>query len=77
MRIGLDIATFCENRSADRILLLTADTDCVPAMKFARRAGLQLALIRLPNSHLAPELVEHADYDRRVDWPAETLPRPD
>lgn len=69
MKIGLDIAQFSENRSVDRIILCTQDTDCVPAMKYARRSGLQVVLIRFPNSHIAPELLEHADFDRQVGWP--------
>jgi len=69
MRIGLDIAQFSENRSVDRIILATQDTDCIPAMKHARRAGLQVALVRFPNSQIAPELLEHSDFDRAVTWP--------
>ena len=69
MRIGLDIAQFSENRAVDRIKLCTQDTDCIPAMKYARRAGLQLVLIRFPNSHIAPELLEYTDFDRPVGWP--------
>lgn len=38
-------------------------------MKHARKAGLQVVLIRFPNSLLAPELLEHADYLREVAWP--------
>jgi uncharacterized LabA/DUF88 family protein len=69
MRIGLDIAVFAEKRSVDRIILASQDTDCIPAMKHARRAGLQITLVRFPNSHIAPELLEHADEDRVVEWP--------
>ena len=68
MRIGLDIAKFCETKSVDRIALITNDTDCIPAMKFARIAGLQIALISLPNSRPAAELLRHADFDRRISW---------
>ena len=39
MRLGLDIATHAMNGSVDRIILVTGDTDCLPAMKFARTAG--------------------------------------
>jgi uncharacterized LabA/DUF88 family protein len=71
MRIGLDIAIFAEKRSVDRIILASQDTDCIPAMKHARRAGLQVVLVRFPNSQIAPELLEHADEDRLVNWPNE------
>lgn len=69
MRIGLDMASFAEKRSVDRIVLISGDTDCVPAMKHARKAGLQVVLISLPNGRNIPELLWHADFDRLVDWP--------
>ncbi|MGN6102520.1 MAG: NYN domain-containing protein [Devosia sp.] len=70
MRIGLDMATFSEKRSVDRIILVSGDTDCVPAMKHARIAGLQLVLIELPGHRLAPELTWHTDIRRAAKWPA-------
>jgi uncharacterized LabA/DUF88 family protein len=45
MRIGLDIATISATSRIDRILLSSADTDLIPAMKHARKAGLPVALI--------------------------------
>ena len=69
MRLGLDIATHAVNRSVDRIILITGDTDCLPAMKFARTAGLQIVLIRLPGQRLARELYWHSDLHRSVEWP--------
>jgi uncharacterized LabA/DUF88 family protein len=69
MRIGLDIALYSDAHSVDRIVLITQDTDCVPAMKYARKAGLQVVLIKLPNSTFAHELREHSDLYRSVTWP--------
>jgi len=69
MRIGLDVASFAESRSVDRLILITNDTDCVPAMKHARKAGLQIALVTLPNINPAGELVIHSDFRRPVAWP--------
>jgi uncharacterized LabA/DUF88 family protein len=69
MRIGLDMATFSERRSVDRIVLLTGDTDCVPAMKQARKAGLQVVLVSLPNARKIPELLWHSDFERLIAWP--------
>jgi uncharacterized LabA/DUF88 family protein len=69
MRIGLDIAQCSNARAVERIVLITEDTDCVPAMKHARKTGLQVVLISLPTSHLAPELKEHCDFERAVSWP--------
>jgi len=70
MRIGLDIATFAATGIVDRIILVSGDTDCIPAMKHARIAGLQLIMIELPNHRLAPELTWHADFRRQVSWPS-------
>mgnify|MGYP001240465201 CR=1 FL=1 len=69
MRIGLDVATFCVSKAVERIVLLSADTDCVPALKHARIAGLLTVLVTLPGQRPAPELTWHADYGRQVAWP--------
>lgn len=69
MRIGLDIATYSATKAIDRIILISGDTDCIPAMKHARKAGLQVVLIAFPKHKLASELLEHADYRRLVEWP--------
>lgn len=69
MRIGLDIALFCETRAVQRIVVMTNDTDTIPAMKYARRAGLQIVLVELDGARLASELPAHADYIRPVLWP--------
>jgi len=57
MRIGMDIANLSSNRSVDLIALATNDTDCIPAMKHARRSGLQVALITFPGYQPVPELL--------------------
>ena len=69
MRIGLDVAAFSENHAVDRIILISNDTDCVPAMKYARRAGLQTVTIKLPNGTVASELQYHSDFIRPIVWP--------
>lgn len=69
MRIGLDIASYSTQRCVDRIILVSNDTDCVPAMKYGRRAGLQIVVVELPNSKVAPELVWHSDFKRSVSRP--------
>jgi len=60
MRIGLDIATLALKRQAQVIVLVTADSDFIPAMKFARREGAQLFLITLGHG-IRDGLREHAD----------------
>ena len=69
MRIGLDIAAYSDQGSVDRIILVTADTDCVPALKYGRRAGLQTVLVEPVGSRIPPELKSHADFNRAIPLP--------
>lgn len=69
MRIGLDIALYSSTKTVQRIVLLSADTDCVAAMKHGRKAGLQVVIVELPGQKLAPELLAHADFKRSLKWP--------
>ncbi len=70
MRIGLDMAIISAHRGVDLIALATNDTDCIPAMKHARRSGVQVALLTFPGYNPAPELLAHADFRRQKAWPA-------
>jgi uncharacterized LabA/DUF88 family protein len=69
MRIGIDMANLSSNHSVDLIALATNDTDCIPAMKHARRSGLQVALVTFPGYQPVPELLAHSDFRRSVAWP--------
>jgi uncharacterized LabA/DUF88 family protein len=60
MRIGLDIASLTMKRHADIVVLVSGDSDFVPAMKFARREGAQLYLVPLGHG-VRSEMLEHAD----------------
>jgi uncharacterized LabA/DUF88 family protein len=60
MRIGLDMASLTLKGHAQLIVLVTGDSDFVPAMKFARREGAQLLLVTLGHA-VRPEMLEHAD----------------
>lgn len=63
MRIGLDVAWLSIKRIVDRVALCTGDRDFVPAMKLARREGVQVVLATLgANPHST--LQEHADFVR-------------
>lgn len=70
IRIGLDMAIFASNKAVELIALATNDTDCIPAMKHARRSGIQVALIEFANCKPCKELFAHADFRRRIAWPA-------
>jgi uncharacterized LabA/DUF88 family protein len=41
MRIGLDIASMTLKRQVDTVILVTGDSDFVPAAKLARREGVE------------------------------------
>lgn len=69
MRIGLDMAIISAHRAVELIALATNDTDCIPAMKHARRSGMQVALIAVPGCTPAPDLVAHCDFLRHISWP--------
>jgi len=67
MRIGMDVATLSIKRLVDRIILISGDTDMVPAIKLARREGVQVCVIQVgTRGRLAPALVEDADITRTI-----------
>ncbi len=60
MRIGLDIATITLKKQANIIVLVSGDSDFVPAAKLARREGVIFILDPLWQQ-VAPDLSEHID----------------
>ena len=68
LRIGLDIARLALTRSVDVIVAVTADSDLVPAFKFARREGLRVFLCHLGHG-IKRQLRAHADRTILVDLP--------
>jgi len=66
MKIGLDVAWLSSKGIVDRIVLVTADSDFVPAMKFARREGVQVVLVPMGSKYLHKALRAHADEVREV-----------
>lgn len=61
MKIGLDIALIAIKRLADLLIIITGDADIVPALKLARREGMQVGLDPLRNP-IQSELAEHVDF---------------
>lgn len=70
MLLGLDIAHVAYKRLADRALILTVDTDIIPAMKTARINGLQVIWGCCPDVQNDPsnDLRKHADFIREVPF---------
>ena len=60
MRIGLDIASITLKRHATTIVLVSGDSDFVPAAKMARREGVQFILDPLWQD-IPNDLYEHID----------------
>lgn len=60
VRIGLDVALIAHERFANQIVLITGDSDFVPAAKYARRHGIDFILD--PMWHpFRPDLGVHVD----------------
>ena len=60
MRIGLDIASMTLKRQVDTIVLVTGDSDFVPAAKLARREGVEFLLDPMWQQ-VSDDLSEHVD----------------
>ena len=79
LRIGLDIARLALSRSVQSIVAVTADSDFIPAFKFARREGLRVFLCHFDHP-VKRELRVHTDDIIRIQTPgmssAETASQP-
>ena len=60
MKIGLDIASLAYKKQVERIILISGDSDFVPAAKLARREGIDFILDSMW-APVKPELHEHID----------------
>lgn len=60
MRIGLDIASLVERDLVTQIILISGDSDFVPAAKYARRRGIDFVLDPMWQT-VSPSLNEHVD----------------
>lgn len=69
IKIGLDIASITLKRQVDQIILVSGDSDFVPAAKLARREGIDFILNPMWNP-IKPHLFEH------IDGLSSKLPRP-
>ena len=60
MRIGLDIASLTHKGRVTQIVLISGDSDFVPAAKLARRGGIDFVLDPMWAT-IRPDLYEHID----------------
>ena len=65
IKIGVDIASLALKNQVDRIILISGDSDFVPAAKLARREGIDFILDPLWQQ-ISPSLHEHIDGLRSV-----------
>lgn len=66
MKIGIDIASISYKKQVDKIVLLSGDSDFVPAAKLARREGIDFVLDPM-GAVIKPDLYEHIDGLRSCD----------
>ena len=67
MRMGLDIAALALKEKVQKIILVAGDSDYVPAIKFARREGIEVVLDPMKNG-LSEDLQEHIDNLIKNPW---------
>jgi len=68
LRIGLDIARLSLGHMVQALVVVTGDSDLVPAFKFARREGVRVILVHL-NHGVRRDLRAHCDTVLSVNWP--------
>ena len=66
IKIGLDVAWLSSRQIVDKIILITGDTDFIPAMKHARREGVQIIIARIGEEKIHAGLKEHSDECRNI-----------
>ncbi len=60
MKIGLDIAAMSYKKMVNKIVLISGDSDFIPAAKLARREGIEFILDPM-RTMIKPDLQEHID----------------
>lgn len=60
MKIGIDISSLAYKHLVDQVILISGDSDFVPAAKLARREGIDFILAPM-EATIKPELFEHVD----------------
>jgi len=62
LRIGLDMARLALRELVSAVVVVTGDSDFVPAFKFVRREGVKVLLATLGHKSVRPELKMHSDF---------------
>lgn len=61
LKIGMDIACMAIRQTVDTIVMITGDSDLVPALKLARREGLRVYCVQFKERKLTDVLIIHSD----------------
>jgi uncharacterized LabA/DUF88 family protein len=69
LKIGIDMLRMLDTKAADRLIVVTSDSDLIPALDLARQGGMQVIGVDFPNGPLHGEILSHFDLVREVDWP--------
>ncbi len=67
--LALDLARIVETRAADRIILVSSDSELAPALALARQSGVQTVGVDFPNGPVHGELETAFDLIREFEWP--------
>ena len=74
MKIGVDIASLAYKQQVNQIILISGDSDFVPAAKLARREGIDFILDPM-KAHIKDDLFEHIDGIRsKIGYISKLLP---
>ena len=61
MRIGMDMARLALREMVRAVVVVTGDSDFIPAFKFVRREGVKVVLDTLGHRGVRVDLKMHAD----------------
>ena len=60
------VATLSIKKQVDRIVLLSGDQDMIPAIKLARREGIQIILGTIGGEKIPRSMIEDSDGVRQI-----------
>ncbi|MDR0803776.1 MAG: NYN domain-containing protein [Rickettsiales bacterium] len=69
LRIGMDISKYAHDKTIGHIILLSADTDFVPALKCARTNGIKISMLVMDKFDIHFDLKTHSDSIMVIKFP--------
>ncbi len=71
VKIAVDMVVYSLHKLISRITLISNDTDLIPAMKEARRNGIQIKTVSYNGYNLNEQVIKHSDFVKKVDFTQE------